>query len=201
MFSIQGGELIMWRWFVVAIFSVCAQLSAQSITGVCDIQFQDNDPASALSYLRQERQNLSSACIVRAMHVIGLNKYQKAISTLIEYLDFEIPVAAVIRHSQGPTNGICPAADALARFGHASIASLRSTLADPDASQATLDNAAKVLFAVSDDKPDVIRDIVKAARACHSQQTADSLLKLASAMPSYCSSAVRDACKRALNDE
>jgi hypothetical protein len=83
-------------------------------------------------------------------------------STLIEYLDFEMSRPVVLRYSQGPTNGIYPAADALSRFGESSVTALKNALDDDASGQIRRINAAKVLFAVVDNKPEAIRAIAKA---------------------------------------
>lgn len=185
---------------VILAFSTC--ISAQTVTTVCNTGElpDDADPATALSYLRQDRQNLTTACIVNAIQTIGLAKYEPAIPTLVQYLNFKVPPSRVIRHTQGPTTGLYPAADNLARFAETAIPALKSTLADSEESLTSRVNAAKVLFAVSNNKQEVVRAIIKASQNSQDQDAVNALKKLAEQTIAYCAS-TNQQCKDALKDQ
>jgi hypothetical protein len=161
-------------------------------------------PKLHLSIFDHDREILTDTCILTAIQVIAREGYKPAIPTLIKFLDFkkpEPPGVHVVRHP-GPTNDLYPAADAMAAMGEAAIPALKNVItADSDTSKIARINAACVLFFITENKAQVIRFTVRAARDMQHRDTADTLTELAGKMGSRCTSKDEEQCKDALKDQ
>jgi hypothetical protein len=153
----SGGQMLsrgLWTFrCAAAIIIVCAQLSGQIVSTRCDSSelSKDATPATVLTYLSQDRLNLNSACISVAIDILRAKKPIPAVPVLIKYLDFRIPVPQVLRHTHEATDGLYPAADALARFGNTAVPALEEAVGNDDLSAIGRSNAAKELFVEATD--------------------------------------------------
>lgn len=183
-----------------------AELLARVPSAACNDLAPDASAAMALKYLDQDRQNLSSACILDAIRIIKVKNYKPAIPVLVKYLDFTIPppqgIPTAIRLTQGPTNEVYPAADVLAAFGGAATPALKKVLVDQSASKVERINAAKALFYTTvKDRPQVIRFISKTSRLSQDPETGEELSNLASKLVRGCTAQQRQECEQAASDQ
>jgi hypothetical protein len=178
--------------------------AAESLTAQCNPSelSPDASAATAQTYLKQHRQNLTSACIENAIAIIREKMYAAAIPALIKYLDFEIdpkPVVCYDPMTNGPTCGLYPAVDALARFQDSAVPALKGAVQDEDLSKVGRLNAAPALFHVVKNRPEQIRFTIKTARSSRYPDIAEALTKLARKWAHYCIPAERQQCSDALN--
>ncbi len=194
-------------WIMSAVFMSTAQLPAQIFTTRCDIgELAENAaPAVAVDYLSGDRQNLNSACIVKAIRIIKDQRYEPAIPVFIKYLDFKKPwppgVPMAIRRTQGPTNGLYPAVDALASLGEASVPVFLKEISNEDQSKDGHLNAAKAALVMTNYQVRVIKTIIEAAQFSQNLDAAQSLKDLARMAVRYCSSEEQQQCKDAVSGQ
>jgi hypothetical protein len=161
---------------------------------------KDATAATALTYLSQDRSNLNSACIRAAIDILRAKKPIPAVPVLIKCLDFGIPVPQVLRHTHEATDGLYPAADALARFGNTAIPALEEAVSNDDLSAIGRSNAATALWAETRDQVHVVKLTRKAAQLSRDYQAVDALRTLANLMASYCEPDMKQRCKEAANE-
>jgi hypothetical protein len=188
--------------YAATIVILCARLSGQIVSTRCDSGelSKDATPATTLTYLSQDRLNLNSACISIAIDILRAKKPIPAVPVLIKYLDFGIPVPQVLRHTHEATDGLYPAADALARFGNTAVPALEEAVGNDDLSAIGRSNAAKELLVEATDQVHVVKLTRKAAQSPRDYEAADALRKLANLMASYCQPDVKQQCKEAANE-
>ena len=185
--------------------TLCTQFCAQIVATRCDGGElpEAATPATALAYISQDRANLNSACIINSIRIIRETNYTTAIPILVKYLDFRIPdrpgARRTVRHTQGPTNGLYPATDALAWFGEAAVPALKSAVSNNDLGAIGRSNAAKALFLVAKDQAQVVGLTMKAAQASRDPDTTDALKKVANEMVHYCKAEEQQRCKSAVD--
>lgn len=180
--------------------------TAQTLTVQCNTSelSEDAKAAAAQAYLKQDRQNLTSACIERAITLIREERYTPAIPVLAKYLDFKAyPTPRVIYDplTQGPTVGFYPAVDALARFEEPAIPTLRGALQNEDLNKTARLNAAIALLHVVKNRPEQIRFTINTARSSRYPDVADALTTLAKKWVKYCVPAERQQCSDAVNSQ
>lgn len=186
--------------------ALCLPACAQVITWECtEAELPKKaSPEAALAYLKGDRPNLSSACVIQAIRDVETAHYKPAVDTLISYLDFSVPVQTgmplVIR--AGATRGLYPAADALARMGKPALPAVKLALTNDDLSTQSRVNAARVLRGLEwDDKPAAIHLIVRIARNAKDVATQDALQKEAKDLVRWCSDDEKQKCQEALSDQ
>lgn len=188
--------------------ALCLPACAQVVTWECteaELQIKA-DPAAALAYLKGERRNLSSSCVIQAIRILGTDgHYKPAIDTLVSYLDFKVPVQPGMPMVLigGATRGLYPAADALDRMDKPALPGVERALTNDDLPTQGRVNAAKVLFGLRfHDAPQaVIRLIVLAARNAKDVDTQDALQKAAKELARSCRDDTRQKCQEALKDQ
>jgi hypothetical protein len=187
-------------------FYLPALAAAQTPTKQCNTSelSPDANAATAQAYLKQDRQNLTSACIESAIGIICHEMYAMytpAISVLIKYLDFKAYPTPRVCYDPftRPTCGFYPAVDALARFQDSAIPALKGAVQDEDLSKTARLNAALALFHVVKNRPEQIRFTIKTAQSSRYPEIADALTKLAKKWAKYCIPAERQQCSDALN--
>lgn len=194
---------VTFRLLTLASFIFCLRLPAQIVTTRCDggELAEDATAPVALAYLDQDRQNLNTACIIDAIHILQDKGYDRAIPILVKYLDFKIPrqPGIPIAHMAGVTSGFYPAADALDRLGDASVPALKSAVKDDSFATQGRVNAAKVLFDLLHNEPQVIKFTAKVAQASQDSDAAEALTKLANDLVRYCKEKDRQQCRDAAN--
>lgn len=189
------------------VLTLCLPACAQVVTWECtEAELQTKaTPAAALAYLKGDRQNRSSSCVIQAIRILGTDgHYKPAIDTLVSYLDFEVPVqpGRPIVVLAGVTSGFYPAADALYRMDKLALPAVEHALTNDDFPAQGRVNAAKVLFNLRfrDAPQAVIRLIVLAARNAKDVDTQDALQKTAKELARSCWNDTRQKCQEALND-
>lgn len=187
--------------------ALCLPACAQVVTRECaEAELPEKaSPAAALAYLKGDRPNLSSACVIRSIQILNNNHYKPAVDVLVSYLDFKAPVLPGIPYeaTAGVTRGLYPAADALGRFDESAVPALTRAVTDDEFPAQGRVNAAKVLFGLKyHDKPEeVIRLSAHAARATQGADAAEALQKEAEAMVRLCPDNKQQKCQEALNDQ
>jgi hypothetical protein len=192
----------------VLMLALCLPTCAQVVTWECteaELQIKA-DPAAALAYLKNDRQTLSSSCVIQAIRILGTDGHCKpAIDTLVSYLDFEVPVqpGRPIVVLAGVTSGFYPAADALDRMDKLALPAVEHALNSDDLPTQGRVNAAKVLFDLRfhDAPQGVIHLIVLAARNAKDVDTQDALQKVAKELARSCWDDTRQKCQEALKDQ
>jgi hypothetical protein len=191
----------------VLLLALCLPAYAQVISWECtEAELPKKaSPEAALAYLKRDRQNLSSACVIQAIRNLGTAHYQPAIDVLVSYLDFGVPVQTgmPLVFQGGATSGLCPAADALARMGKPALPAVKRAVTNDALPTQSRVNAAKVLLLgmESDNKPEAIHFIVSAARNAKDVVTEDALQKEAKDFVRWCSDAEKPKCKEALDEQ
>ena len=175
--------------------------SSNSPVHACDGSLpKDASPSVAVNFLKQDRASLNEVCVVDAIQLLDNALYLPAMPTLINYLDFELPYYYVRRHTNDPTGGLYPATGALM---HLRDRLPRSVLTDLIADNNELNgikriNAAKVLLLLTDTQEvSNIQFLVTVSQSCPDQQLGGQFLALAKEAAERCSSANRDACRKA----
>jgi hypothetical protein len=197
----------MYRRVFLIVLTFCTQLCAQIVATRCDGGElpETATPAAALAYLSQDRTNLNSACIINSIRIIREKNYRLAIPILVKYLDFRVPdtpgVRRTVRHTQGPTNGLYPATDALAWLGETAVPALKSAISNNDLGAIGRSNAAKALFLVAADQAQVVSLTMKAAQASQDPDATDVLKKVANEMVRYCKAEEQQRCKDAVDGD
>ena|SRR5690348_10269736 len=207
LFSCRPNRLAVRLQRFVLVLALCLPACAQVVTWECteaELPIKAS-PAAALAYLKGDRQNLSSSCVIQAIRILGTDgHYKPAIDTLVSYLDFKVPLqpGRPIMVVAGVTHGFYPAADALDRMENALPAVERAVTSDNLPIQGRV-NAAKVFFGLRfHDRPqEVVRLIVLAARNAKDVDTQDALQKVAKELARSCSNDVRQKCQEAVNDQ
>ena len=199
-------ELILGLQRFAFVLALCLPACAQMVTHGCpEAELSKSaSPESALAYLKGNRQNLSSACVIRAIRNLGTAQYKPAIDTLVSYLDFNVPVqpGVPLVFLAGATSGQCPAADALARMGKFALPTVKRALMNEALPTQSRVSAAKVLRGLEwDNKPDAIRLIVLAARNAKDVGTEDALQREAKDFVRWCPDAEKPKCQEALNEQ
>jgi len=190
------------RFMAFALLTFCVQASsAQRLTKRCSAS-ELSEHANALAYLKQDRQNLTSACVVKAITTIDKDMSPQAIPTLIKYLDFRDPMHGPIYdpYTQGPTAGLYPAVDLLARFEHFAVPALKNAVKDENLSKTARLNAEEALFSM-DKKPQMLRFFIKTAQASHRPDVAAALTKFAKEAARVCVPEERRQCSDAVNNQ
>lgn len=187
------------------LLTFCVQASsAQTITKRCNkSELSEHANADmALAYLKKDRPNLTSACVVKAIAMIDKNMSPQAIPTLIKYLDFRDPMHGPIYdpYTQGPTAGLYPAVDLLARFEHFAVPALKHAVEDEDLSKTARLNAERALFFL-DKKPQMLRFFIKTAQASPRPDVAAALAKFAKEAARACVPEESQQCSDAVNNE
>jgi hypothetical protein len=189
------------------VLALCLSMCAQVPTRECtEAELSEKaSPAAALAYLKGDRQNLSSACVIQAISILGTDgHYKPAIDTLVSYLDFKVPEQPGVPMAlvAGVTRGLYPSADALARMDKPALPAVKRALLNEDLPTQSRVNAAKVLRGLEwHDKPEAIRLIVLAARNAKDVDTEDALQKEAKDLVRWCTDDEREKCQEALNDQ
>ena len=188
--------------------ALCLPACAQVVTWECtEAELQKKaSPAVALAYLKGDRQNLSSACVIQALRILGTDgHYKPAIETLVSYLDFKVPVlpGRPIVVLAGVTSGFYPAADALDRMDKLALPAVERALTDDNLPIQGRVNAAKVLFNLRwhDAPREAIRLIVLAAHNPKDVDIQDALQKVAKELARSCSDDVRQKCQETLDGQ
>jgi hypothetical protein len=193
------------RFMAFALLTFCVQASsAQTLTKRCnksELSEQANADM-ALAYLKKDRQDLTSACVVKAIATIDKNMSPQAIPTLIKYLDFKDPMHGPIYdpYTQGPTAGLYPAVDLLARFEHFAVPALEDAVKDEDLSKTARLNAEKALFFL-DKTPQMLRFFVKTAQASQHPDVAAALTGFAKEAARGCIPEEIQQCSDAVNSQ
>jgi hypothetical protein len=192
----------------VLVLALCLPACAQVVTWECtEAELQTKaGPAAALAYLKGDRQNLSSSCVIQALIILGTDgHYKPAIDTLVSYLDFKVPVqpGRPMVLIGGVTRGLYPAADALDRMDKLALPAVEHALTNDDLPTQGRVNAAKVLFdlRLHNAPQGVIRLIVLAARNAKDVDTQDALQKVAKELARSCWNDTRQKCREALKDQ
>jgi hypothetical protein len=165
-----------------AVRSIVGVLLAFAYSGAAqqlppDCPSEDTKPTVVLAYLQQDRAGLDYYCVERAIHALGFKEYKPAIPTLIDYLDLKAPEG--IAHL-GPTNGVFPAAGALARFRGAAVPALRKAILDDNERKLVRVNAAITYIFISHrDEAPAIAFLAKAARGSGDRDAGETLIKVA----------------------
>src|SRR6185312_12472294 len=185
---------------IALVFALCLPACAQAPSWGCKETELPNraSPAEALAYLKGNRPNLTSDCVVKAIRILGTAHYEPAIDTLIHYVDFKVP------HSTGRpmvllgglTRGLYPAADALERTNNV-LPAVKRVLTDNAFPTQSRVNAAKILGDLEHNKPQAIRFIVYAAHGANDLGAEDALLKEAKAIVPFCSDVEKPKCQEA----
>lgn len=160
------------------LFYLPALAAAQTLTKQCNISELSPNAGAATgrTYLKQDRQNLTSARIERAVAMIRKEMYTPATPVLLRYLDFETypkPVVCYDPMTNGPTCGFYPAVDALARFQNSAVPALKGAVQDEDLSKVGRLNAALALFHLVRNRPEQIRFTIKIAQSSRYPEIAD----------------------------
>ena len=163
--------------------------------------FEGKTSDEALAYLNADRSTLEPACINRALRILGQGVPPKsAMKILLQYLDFETPVPPGFPHTArpGPTDGIYPAAEALANYDRPTIVpDLKKVIRNDEWSSAARVNAASVLlFPIPE--PSTISFVAQAGRDAVDLSAGKALKLLAEKMADHCPAEKRDECRQAL---
>jgi hypothetical protein len=191
--------------FVIAL-ALCLPAWAQVATWECtqaELPIKAS-PAAALDYLKGDRRNLSSSCVIQANGILGTDgHYKPAIDTLVGYLDFKVPLqpGRPIMVLAGVTSGFYPAADALDRMDKLALPAVERALANDNLPAQARVNAAKVFFDLRfHDRPqEAIGLIVLAAHNAKDVDTQDALQKVAKELVRICPDNAREKCQEALD--
>jgi hypothetical protein len=174
------------------------------MTKRCDTsQLSDHANAdTALAYLQQDRRNLTSACVVKAIAAINKDVSPQAIPTLANYLDFKDRMHGPIYdpYTQGPTGGIYPAVDLLARFEHFAVPALKQAVEDEDLSKMARLNAERALFSINK-RSQTLRFFIKTAQASQHPDVAAALTAFAKEAARACIPEEVQQCSDAVNGQ
>ncbi len=175
---------------------IAQQPECQSLT--------ESNPAAMLSYLQQDRGILESSCIQRAIRNLGAENLgveeKPAVRTLITYLDFKQPGPVFVMHP-GPTGGLFPAAEALAKIGGPAIPALRNALSSDENNKLQRVNAARTYLFLVRDKASAISFVAKTSRSSPDRDVGDALMHVAENAAKYCEPNDQKRCKEALNEQ